>query len=201
MILRNLYIRALAGVAVALIPAVASDHVIVTPQQAGIGQELTFNVSVPDERTTAVTNLRLLIPSGVGDVTPTEKAGWTIQTKTGGSDSHITEIDWSGASIPVGERDDFSFSAQVPSSATTLDWKAYQTYADGTTVHWDQTPVGDEDDATGNAGPYSRTQIVNDLNANTTPTSSSQDNLALGLAVVAILLSVVSLLRKPKAPR
>ncbi len=61
-------------------PIVASAHVIVTPNQAGIGQELVFNVSVPNERQTAVSSVKLDIPKGVTEVTPTIVPGFTITT-------------------------------------------------------------------------------------------------------------------------
>ncbi len=47
----------------------------------------------------------------------------------------MSAVTWSGT-IPVGQREDFSFGAQVPGTAMQLDWKAYQTYTDGTVVHW-----------------------------------------------------------------
>ncbi len=177
---------------ISLIPGAAFAHVIVTPGQTGIGTELTFNVSVPNEEQVAVTNLKLDIPNGVTDVIPTTKDGWTITTTSNGStsDPEVTVITWSDGTIPVGERQDFSFSAQVPAKATDLDWKAYQTYADGTIVHWDQTPAG-SDDATGNAGPYSVTHVVNDLTA---PTKTPNETLPFALSVVAIVLSLGSLL-------
>lgn len=176
------------GVAIALaLPAVAFAHVIVTPNQAGIGEELVFNVSVPNERSVPVSSVKLDIPKGVDEVTPTIIPGFTIAT-TGSTDT-ITSIIWTG-SIPVGQREDFSFGAQVPASATQLDWKAYQTYADGTVVHWDQKPAG-SDDAVGTAGPYSVTKVVNDLTSSTTSTdSSSKDTLALVFSVAALALSI-----------
>ncbi|MEJ0073383.1 MAG: DUF1775 domain-containing protein [Candidatus Saccharibacteria bacterium] len=59
------------GAIVLALPAVAFAHVIVTPSQAGVGQELVFNVSVPNERESDVTSVKLNIPKGVGEVTPT----------------------------------------------------------------------------------------------------------------------------------
>jgi uncharacterized protein YcnI len=181
---------------VVMVPAAAFAHVVVTPGQAGIGQELTFNVSVPNEQKTPVMNLRLDIPDGVTNVTPTAKDGWTITTdKTSGAQNpEVTSITWANGTIPVGQRADFSFSAQVPASATDLNWKAYQTYGDGTIVHWDQKPAG-SDDSTGNAGPYSVTRVVNDLTKTTTattPSSNSNGNTALVFSLVALVLSVVA---------
>ena len=184
-------------------PAVAFAHVIVTPGQAGIAQELTFNISVPNEQQTPVVNLKLDIPGAVTNVVPTAKAGWTISTNDNGNatDPVINAIVWSQGSIPVGQREDFSFSAQVPAKATNLDWKAYQTYADGTVVHWDQKPAG-SDDSTGNAGPYSVTKVIDDLKAPTTPAtdkSTGNDTLPLIFSLAAILISVGSLLIRKKS--
>ena len=178
------------------VPAVAFAHVIVTPNQAGVGEELVFNVSVPNERGVAVNSVKLDIPNGVSNVTPTVIPGWSINTD--GSTDNVTAITWTGT-IPVGQREDFSFGAQVPANATQLDWKAYQTYADGTVVHWDQKPAG-SDDATGNAGPYSVTKVINDLTSSgTTTKSSSTDSLALVFSIAALILSLGSLfLRRSK---
>jgi uncharacterized protein YcnI len=183
-----------------LVPALASAHVIVTPSTADVGQELVFNISSPNEQQTPIVKLTLDIPNGVSDVVPTEKDGWTISTTTSGSGdtAEISSITWSAGQIPVGQREDFGFGAQLPGNATTLDWKAYQTYADGTVVHWDQKPAG-SDDSTGDAGPYSETKVIDDLTATpastTTASSSSNNGLTLFLAVVAIVVSVGSLLR------
>lgn len=184
-------------VTVLALPAVALAHVIVTPGKVGIGQEIVFNISVPNERASAVTSLRLVIPQGVSEVVPTALSGWQIATT--GTD--VMAITWTG-SIPVGQREDFSFGAQAPANATQLDWKAYQTYADGTVVHWDQKPTG-SDDASGNAGPYSVTSVVDDLTNTTAPSTSSDGraSLTLSLSVAALVLSLGGLFmrRKPRS--
>ena len=187
---KQLLISLAASLVVLLTPAVAFAHVIVTPKQAGIGEELTFNVSVPNERETAVTNVKLLIPQGVTDVIPTTTPNWEIMTSKNGD--QITSLTWQGT-IPVGQRMDFSFSAQVPANAGEVDWKAYQTYADGTVVHWDQKPAG-SDDATGNAGPYSVTQVINDLSSTTKSKKSiSSTDTAMIISLAALAIAVVSL--------
>jgi uncharacterized protein YcnI len=182
-----------AALAITLItPAAVFAHVVVTPGQVGVGKELTFSVSVPNEREIAVTNLRLVIPDGVTGVTPTAKSSWVITTdKSAAKDPEVTVITWSDGTIPAGQRDDFSFSAQVPANATTLAWRAYQTYADGTIVHWDQKPAG-SDDSTGNAGPYSVTKVVDDLNKPTVASTASNglSNTALIISLVALVLGI-----------
>jgi uncharacterized protein YcnI len=190
---RAILAGALTVLATLFVPAIAYAHVTVTPGQADVAQELVFNVSAPNEKLVPVTSIKLLIPSGVSNVIPTSKDGWTITTTTNGDNANpeITTINWSGT-IPVGQRQDFSFSAQVPGQATELDWKAYQTYADGSVVHWDQKPAG-TDDATGDAGPYSVTKVIDDL---TVSNSSTGPNIDFGLvgsyAVAGIALVVAA---------
>ncbi len=187
-----------AGIFVALsilvMPAIASAHVVVTPKQANIAQHVVFSVSVPNEEQVEVTTVKVNIPMGVKEVTPTAKPGWTITTTDNGSvkDPAITSISWSAGSIPVGQRDDFTFEAQTPSKAAPIIWKAIQTYADGTVVHWDQKPTT-SDDSTGNVGPYSVTSVIDDLKTSPKPADDSNDdgNLPLIFSVVALAISVV----------
>jgi uncharacterized protein YcnI len=180
-------------------------HVVVKPNQVGVAQYQTFTVGVPNEKEVPVTGLRLVIPEGVKSVSPNVKSGWTIKiVKTGGGeDAHVTEIDWTGGSIPAGQRDDFLFSAQVPSNETTLTWKAYQTYKDGSVVSWDQGPVSNQTDEQKEEsekkglGPYSQTKIVNDLAVLETPvasnSSSEKSNRAMTYSIVALALSICAL--------
>ena len=180
--------------AISLIPGMAFAHVVVTPSQTAVGQGLIFSISVPNEEQVAVTNVKLEIPEGVTDVMPTTKEGWMITTTKSGSE--VTEVVWSEGAINSGERQDFSFSARVPAKVTDINWKAYQTYADGTVVHWDQKPTG-SDDADGNAGPYSVTHVVNDLSDSTTTPAKDQAPISLltiAVSIVAIILSISSLL-------
>lgn len=190
----------LSVVIVLAVPAITFAHVVVTPVKAGIGASALFTVSVPNEKQVAVTSVLLDIPKGVQDVQPDTIAGWSIAT-TQDSSGNIASITWTG-NIPVGEREDLPFKAQTPASAGSLDWKAYQTYADGTVVRWDQKPTANEkDDDSGSVGPYSVTKVVNDLNspapATTNPTSN-KDTLALLFSVAAVVLSVGGLFLQPR---
>lgn len=174
------------------LPAMAFAHVVVTPNRVAIGANTMFNVSVPNEKQVAVTSVKLNIPSGVQNVQPDAVAGWDITTAHGDNNT-VTSITWTG-NIPVGQREDFKFKAQAPANDTNLDWKAYQTYADGTTVNWDQNPTNDKT-VKNNAGPYSVTKVVNDLKQ-TTRTRHNTDStasLALALSIAALALSVGAL--------
>ena len=175
----------------------AFAHVVVTPNQVGIGSFNTFTISVPTEMDVPTISVKLLLPPGLQEVVPNVKPGWSVSVKqTGtGDDADVTEIDWTGGSIPVGERDQFAFSAQVPADPTALDWKAYQTYADGSVVSWDQAPAGN-DDSTGDVGPYSVTNVIDDLVPAPAPTADTTPGavvVALIFSLIAIILSAIAL--------
>lgn len=177
-----------------IIPATAFAHVVVLPDSVGVSKFQTFTTSVPNEKEVAVTALRVVIPDGLKEVSPTVKPGWQIDTKKSSDGTAVTEIDWTGGSIPAEQRDDFTFSAQVPAQVTTLKWKAYQTYADGSIVSWDQEPKG-SDDATGNKGPLSETKILNDVAPATVAASGDKagSKSSQYVAGVAFIFSVVAL--------
>jgi uncharacterized protein YcnI len=190
--------------------SVASAHVSVKPSQAGIGSFQTFTLNVPSEREAATVMVRLVLPEGLGHVTPTVKPGWQMEMKHAGeqmgegseheNEGPVTEIIWRGGSIPGFFRDEFSFSTQVPASETKLAWKAYQHYADGSRVAWELAPGSQEQpkNAQGQPdfsaqGPYSMTAVVNDLQK--APVWQEPVNIALGLSTLSILLSALALFR------
>ena len=184
----------------------AFAHVIVYPHQVGIAKIQDFTVSVPNEKNNPVVSVRLLIPKGVSLVVPDAIQGWTITTKSSGSgdSATVSEIDWTDGSIPVGQRAELLFQAQAPATPTTIAWKAYQTYSDGTIVSWDVNPAivanlsdtqQDQLADKENKGEYSTTQVINDLAASNDMTNSviaatQNAQIAEMLSGVAILLGV-----------
>jgi uncharacterized protein YcnI len=194
----------------------ASAHVVVKPNTAGIGAFQIFTMGVPSEKPIATVSLRLMLPDGLNFVTPNVKPGWKVEVKTRATGKKITdddgmtvdemkpvEIDWTGGSVPAGQRDEFSFQAQVPATPATLVWKAYQTYQDGSVISWDQDPsAGQPKDAKGNndfskVGPFSRTNIVDDLSASRqTWWALHGANATTVLSVIAIILAGYAVMKK-----
>lgn len=196
----NRYFRELGGlimiaVMVGMLVSVkiADAHVVVKPNEVGIGSFQTFTIGVPGEKNSATKSIRLVVPEGLQYVTPNVKQGWTISIKKSGENENavVTEIIWTGGSIPVGQRDDFLFSAKVPSTPTALNWKAYQTYADGSVVAWDVDPTVTLSDVA-TSGPYSITNVIDDLNGNK-KASQNKTNSSLTISIVALVISLVSL--------
>lgn len=142
-------------------------HVVVTPTETTTATRQDFSVGVPNEKDIPTTAVRVVIPEGLESVTPYVKPGWEITTKTSGEgeEAKVTEITWSGGEIAKGLRDAFTFRAMTPSNDTTLAWKAYQTYSDGTVVSWDQkeSAEGHAESEDETKGPQSETRILSDL--------------------------------------
>src|SRR4051812_36632548 len=93
-------------------------HVVVKPSQVGVGAFQTFSIGVPVEKDVPTIGLRLIVPEGLEYVSPNVKPGWRIAMKKSGTgeNAKVTEISWTGGLIPAGQRDDFVFSAKVPSA-------------------------------------------------------------------------------------
>jgi uncharacterized protein YcnI len=135
---------------------VAGAHVTISPSslpQGASDAALTFRV--PNESTTAaVTGLRIQFPTQhpIIVVSPEAGSGWQataqsvqlpkpITTDDGTFTSTVSEIDWAGGTIPVGQFGAFNVLAQgLPSGTDKLVFKTIQQYSDGTTVSWIQIP-------------------------------------------------------------
>lgn len=179
----------------------AAAHVVVTPGEVGVAERKNFVVSVPTESEFPTTMIRLVVPESLQSVRPNVKPGWNIElVKTGdGENPRVSEIIWSGGSIPAEQRDEFVFSAQAPSEPTELVWKAYQTYGDGTVVAWDTDPETVKSHESGGIGhtgdspkPYSVTQVINDLvSTNKTDGEKQQGVIEDKLLYIAVFAALI----------
>jgi uncharacterized protein YcnI len=194
----------LTGILFSAVPAFA--HVVVKPSSVGVGERVSFVVSVPTEEDVPTVGLRLVIPSGLKSVRPNVKPGWTIKlTKSSeGEEATVTEISWTGGNIPADQRDDFTFAAQAPAAETTLIWKAYQTYADGRVVAWEADPKvahpSGHDESVSKSTPYSETKVVNDLKTSSVGSSNQgeirdikDNNSSFLISIIALIISLVSI--------
>lgn len=132
-----------------VLPIFASAQISVLPEEVVVGASEVFTLGVSSDGI-ATTEVRLVIPEGLTDIRPNVKPGWDIETVVIEDDKliQVTEIVWTGGEIPMGQREEFRFSAQAAGIPTTLEWKAYQTYANDVVVAWDGNAVveGEEDE-------------------------------------------------------
>lgn len=183
-------------ISVLLFVGSASAHVTVKPGEALIDQYQVFTVSVPNEKDNPTISAKLEVPKSLGSITPTAIDGWAVSLEATGSgeDRRVQAVTWSGGSIPANQRGEFSFSAKMPSEATTLTWKAYQTYADGTTVSWDQAGSDDHGHSGGDSGPASLTVVTEpDTTAHPETSNNSQARYALYISIVSFVIAFTAL--------
>lgn len=181
--------------------ASVSAHVVVKPGDVTTGAFQTFTMGVPNEKGGNVIMVKLLIPEGVTSVTPTVKQGWTIETeKSGeGETAVVKSITWKNGTVGTGLRDDFTFSAKTPDTATELQWKAYETYDNGLTVAWDKSATEQPKKADGKpdfskSGPFSVTKVAAKpaATAKSAEASEGMDTLARTMSGAALAVGLVS---------
>jgi uncharacterized protein YcnI len=188
--MKKLFIAILVSV-MSVMSASASAHVVVGPGEVKTATRTTFAVSVPNEHQTPVVEVRLLIPDGLESIRPFAKSGWNVRVvKSGeGEDAKVTEIIWSGGSVPVDLKDEFQFGAKTPANETELQWKAYETYQDGTVIAWDQPPSDTED-----SKPYSVTKIISgdDSEDSDEAVTMTPDTTSRTISIIALVVSLLS---------
>ncbi len=195
---------------------VATAHVTVSPSSLPQGTSdaiLTFRV--PNESTTAsVVGLRIQFPVShpIVVLNPEAGSGWVVDvhstvlskpitTDDGTFTSTVSEIDWSGGSIPVGQFGEFNVLAQgLPTGTNALTFKAVQLYSDGTTVNWIQVPTKAAPDpqhpaptlvltAPGKGSSGSAAGAATSTPAATTSAAGQSSGFDNGLAVAALILA------------
>ena len=128
--------------------AVLDAHVVVTPRESAAGAEQLYTVRVPTEGTVSSMSIELDIPEGLHVMQVTPGDGFTFDVKKDGN--RIVSITWKREIKPK-EFALFTFTAHNPPSGA-LQWKAHQTFADGSMIHW----IGER----GTKQPASVTTIV-----------------------------------------
>ncbi|HEX6011405.1 MAG TPA: DUF1775 domain-containing protein [Geminicoccaceae bacterium] len=146
-----------AALAAALLPVaggVASAHVTLETEQAPAGSTYKAVLRVPHgcegKPTTAI---RVKIPEGMIAVKPMPKPGWqlaTVQGKYGRTYDYygtplgegVTEVAWSGGSLPDEWYDEFVFRGQLAGAVpgTTVYFLVVQECTDGAVHRWIEIP-------------------------------------------------------------
>lgn len=142
--------RTLAAAAFCLVVSltVLDAHVVVTPRESTAGAEQIYTVRVPTEGTVSSTSMELEIPAGMHVMQVATGDGYTFDVKKDGN--RIVSITWKQEIKPK-EFKLYTFTAHNPQPGA-LQWKAHQTFADGSMRHW----IGER----GTKEPASVTTIV-----------------------------------------
>ena len=197
---------------VGLDDADAWAHVTVHPSSLPAGSsdvEITFRV--PNERdnadTTSVqvffpTNLPLLtvdvlpVPGWI-DTVHTRNLAIPVQTDDGPVSQVVSDVTWTATAggISQGQYEDFPVAAgAVPDHSGPLVFKALQTYSSGEVVRWIEVPVTGQPEPDTPAPVLTLTAPTGASGSATAPVASGSGATSDTLSIVALVLSVVSLL-------
>ena len=146
------HIGFVAALAVCILPAAASAHVMFTAPQASAGISYTGALRVTHGCSgSATTSLRLEIPDGITSAKPQAKAGWTISVERvplttpvageGGKMqmTRVSAITWTGL-LPDDEFDDFVVQLKLPKAAGAMYFPATQVCQAGR-AEWKDIPA------------------------------------------------------------
>lgn len=150
----------LVALALAL-PAAASAHVSLHPNEVPTGSFATLDVRVPNEMESANTvKLAVQVPPGFLDISTEYMPGWTskvltsklakpVQTDDGEVTEQVREIIWTGDGkqglIPPDQFLNFPISTEIPGKAgEELTFKVLQYYDNGEVVRWIGGPNSEE---------------------------------------------------------
>ncbi|ASA20854.1 DUF1775 domain-containing protein [Paenibacillus donghaensis] len=202
-------IKWLAAPAAALLllsAAIASAHVTVMPSQSSTGAWETYTIKVPSEKDEATVQVDLRIPEGAEFKQYEPTPGWTVSVEG-------NKVSWkaAGEGILKDQFQRFYFTVKNPDVAGDIAWNAYQHYADGTVVQWSGEPGTETPHAItaisaaaageGGHGHGDMAGMDNHAEAPAAAAGSTSPLLymTLGAALLALLLSIIALVRGRRA--
>jgi uncharacterized protein YcnI len=193
----------LCFVAMLLFAGIASAHVVVYPQQSTQGTYEKFTVRVPSEKDVPTVKVEIKIPAEVAISRFQPMAGWKYDL-TKDTSGKITSVVWTATAegFSSTEFGEFNMQGKVGDQATSISWKAYQTYKDGSVVEWVGAPDSDKPASVTIVNPKPATAKTNadghDHGAGTMAAAHDENGgsskLPLYLSIAALILGVVSVI-------
>jgi uncharacterized protein YcnI len=179
--------------------SVASAHVRVLPEEVEADSFEVLTVRVPTEKDIPTTGVTVEVPEGfeISRVQPVPGWDYELEEEAG----VVRAITWSGGEIGETEFQQFDIQGRTPPETGEYPWRAYQTYEDGSVVEW----IGEEDSeepasvvtvAAGGAADGTKTVSENPASAGGIVPIAAYGGLGLG--VLALIVSLVALLRRSK---
>jgi len=179
--------------AMLLFAGIASAHVVVYPKEVIQGSYEKFTVRVPSESESPTISVSVEIPADVTVSRFQPMDGWKYEITKDATDKIITVL-WTstGEGLSATEFGEFNMQGKIGDTATTLAWKAHQTYKDGTVVDW----VGPADaDKPASVTTVNAKAAGTDEHGAATETASDDagSDTALYLSIAALVLGLLAL--------
>ncbi|MDX6408099.1 MAG: hypothetical protein QOE13_1170 [Gaiellaceae bacterium] len=206
---RVLAVLIAAASAAAITATKAEAHAIVRPSESRPAELQQYALTVPTERGVPTVSVALKVPAGIDFFVVQETAGW--RTKLVRVNGRIDQVRWTGGSIAPGFFATFRFIARNPIMAGAISWRIVQQYGDGKAVRWIGPAESDTPAATTAINEQATpVDVVSGLNGGrpasisasggssaengtvAADSSGGRDALTLGLAIAAVVLSIVA---------
>ena len=224
-------VPACAVLAILALAGPASAHVTIGPGTAAKGGsdvELTFRVpNEEDQATTTQVEVDFPTDKPITGVLPEPTPGWTVKidnltlpapvkTDDGTVTQVVQRITWSGGQLTPGQYQGFRVMlGHLPDDASTLTFKALQTYSNGDVVRWIDVPqpgqpepdhpapvltltAAPADDGAASPAPSSQVTATASSSSSTgssgtTASAKSSDSTARALGIAGIVVGVLGL--------
>ncbi len=120
-----------------MLASTAYAHVTVNPAQSTQGSYEVFTVRVPSEQEGFTTKVEVRIEDGVEISRVEPKPGW-IHEMESDANGKVTSVSWTaeGDGLAKTEFTEFRMQGRVGEETTSITWRAYQTYSDGSVAEW-----------------------------------------------------------------
>ncbi|MGV3487572.1 MAG: YcnI family protein [Tuberibacillus sp.] len=168
---------------------IASAHVSVDPSQVQANSWQKFTIKMPTEKDIPTVKLQVTVPKGAEVESVEPVPGWTYSAEKD-KNGRVTSMIWTaeGKGLEAGYFMEFPYMAKVGENIDRLQWKAYQTYSDGSVVKW----IGPKD----SDHPAYVTKVVSAENANAAGQTgeNSGSQVPLYLSIIAVVLSVAAII-------
>jgi uncharacterized protein YcnI len=225
--IRTIVGLSVSAMALVVMTAPAFAHVEVSPEEAPKGGELKLTFTVPNEEASADTvkvDVKFPDDHPIASVSvEPHDGGWTAQvitkplatpitTDDGTVTEAVSEVVWSGGTIPPGDFDEFSVLAgPLPDDVDSIKFPTVQSYSDGTDVSWIQDTVAgqpepdhpapvlkltaastDTTPSSSGSSASSASSSASGAAAPTVTTTATDDNK--GIAIVGVVLGALALI-------
>jgi uncharacterized protein YcnI len=203
MIRRLAMVGAIVTGVVALVAGPAFAHVEIEREgEVGADGVVAATLHVPNEETNAGTVKVVLVFPDTPQLTVAEPEavnGWTATVEKSAA-GDVTQVTWTGGPLTGDNTIALPLSiGDVPTNVDTIDFKAVQTYDDGTEVSWiEPTPAGGEEPehpapvltVRGKQPVEDDAAATDNHDATTTSHDSSDDSSSTG-TIIAIVVAIV----------
>jgi uncharacterized protein YcnI len=126
--------------------ASAFAHARMNPAISLANELQLYSLAIPTEKANATTTkIVLTLPKNFSIDSFVPSPGWKrVEQQTGSGESAvITQVTWTGGSVPTDEDSLFQFLAQ-PAKSGTYTFQVQQTYSDGEIVNWTDPETGQD---------------------------------------------------------